>query len=146
MKVQPTTPKTGGFFNGKRIFISDGGEKLRTASWPARGHFGEEEKQAAIRLFDQAIESGNPISYNGPDGKPVDKFKSKKETKKTKQAIAAPTSIAMLGHQIQIQDMVKAVRNDREPIVPGEEGRKRLEIILGIYKSSKSGKAVKLPL
>ena len=82
----------------------------------------------------------------GPDGKPIDKVKSKKETKKTKQAIAAPTSIDTLGHQIQIQDMVKAIKENKEPIVSGEEGRKSLEIILGIYKSSKSGKPVKLPL
>jgi len=82
----------------------------------------------------------------GPDGKPIDKLKSKKETKKTKQAITSPTSIATLGHQIQVQDMVKAIKENREPIVSGEEGKKSLEIILGIYKSSKSGKPVKLPL
>jgi len=42
--------------------------------------------------------------------------------------------------------MVKAVKENKEPIVSGEEGRKSLEIILAIYKSSKSGKPVKLPL
>lgn len=83
----------------------------------------------------------------GPDGEPVDKVEHREEDekKKTKQAIVSPTSITTLGHQIQIQDMVDAVNEDRTPVVPGEEGRKSLEIILGIYESSKSGKPVRLP-
>ena len=50
------------------------------------------------------------------------------------------------GHFAQIKDMVDAIKEDREPIVNGEEGRKSLEIILAIYKSSRTGKSVKLPL
>ena len=51
-----------------------------------------------------------------------------------------------LGHIPQIRDMVEAIKEDREPIVNGEEGRKALEIILAIYKSSRTGKPVRLPL
>jgi predicted dehydrogenase len=50
------------------------------------------------------------------------------------------------GHFEQIKDMVDAIKEDREPIVNGEEGRKSIEIILAIYKSSRTGKPVKLPL
>ncbi len=45
----------------------DGGPKTREKPWPARHLFGQEEKQAAIDLFDKAIASGNAFGYNGPD-------------------------------------------------------------------------------
>lgn len=40
------------------------------------------------------------------------------------------------GHRMQIRDMALAVREDREPVVTGEEGVHALEIILGTYESS----------
>lgn len=42
----------------------------------------------------------------------------------------------------QIRDMVQALRENKKPFVEGEEGRKALEIILGIYESSSQGRAV----
>ena len=45
----------------------DGGEKIRKAPFPKRHLLGEEEKQAAVSLFDQAIESGNVFGYGGPE-------------------------------------------------------------------------------
>ena len=41
--------------------------KIRTEPWPARGHFGVEEKEAVNRLLDKAIETGNAPGYNGPE-------------------------------------------------------------------------------
>ncbi len=49
-----------------RLAIS-GGAPVRTAPMPPRHLFGEAEKAAAMRLFDQAIESGNAFGYNGPE-------------------------------------------------------------------------------
>ena len=43
--------------------------KVRSAAWPVRRLFVEEEKAAAMRLFDQCIERGVPIGYNGPEEK-----------------------------------------------------------------------------
>ncbi len=45
----------------------NGGPKTRTAPWPPRRLFGEKEKQAAIALFDRAIEQGEAYGYNGPE-------------------------------------------------------------------------------
>ncbi len=45
----------------------DGGEKVRTTPFPRRHLFGEEEKQAALALFDESIESGNAFGYGGPE-------------------------------------------------------------------------------
>ena len=44
----------------------NGGPKVRLRSWPERGHFGVEEKEAVDDLFDEAIASGRPFGYNGP--------------------------------------------------------------------------------
>lgn len=57
-----------------------------------------------------------------------------------------PSAIGHHGHAMQFADFVKAIKNDGTPAVDGHEGRKAVEIILAIYKSSQSGKPVKLPL
>ena len=48
------------------------------------------------------------------------------------------------GHRLQIQDMALAVREGREPIVTGEDGRHSLEIILGTYEASRRRKEIQL--
>ncbi|HRR91968.1 MAG TPA: Gfo/Idh/MocA family oxidoreductase [bacterium] len=55
-----------------------------------------------------------------------------------------PRVASYRGHQILIQDMIDAIKNDRDPLIPGEEGKKALKIILAIYKSSKERKEVYL--
>ena len=55
-----------------------------------------------------------------------------------------PMAIDYGYHKKQIQDMVHAIHEDREPQVNGEEGRKVLEIISAIYESSKKGEEVVL--
>lgn len=50
------------------------------------------------------------------------------------------------GHTPLYKDMIDAIKNNRDPYITGEEGKKALEIILAIYKSQKTGKPVKLPL
>ena len=50
------------------------------------------------------------------------------------------------GHKAQITEMVKLVNEGGEPEVNGPEGRKAVELILAIYESARTGKAVDLPL
>lgn len=57
---------------------------------------------------------------------------------------ADPTAINGAGHIKQMNDMIAAIEEDREPIINGEEGYKPLEIILSIYESAKTGKTVKV--
>jgi len=56
-----------------------------------------------------------------------------------------PPTVYGFGHTALFKDFVEAIEADREPIISGESGRKALEIILAIYKSQKTGKAVDLP-
>lgn len=44
----------------------DGGPKVRSKPFPPRRLFGEEEKQAAVAVFDAAIAAGEAFGYNGP--------------------------------------------------------------------------------
>lgn len=57
-----------------------------------------------------------------------------------------PDNVYGFGHAPLFAEMIKAIREDREPLISGEEGKKALEIILAAYKSSKTGQPVKLPL
>jgi len=51
----------------------DGGEKVRKTPFPPRRLFGEEEKAAAMAVFDRAIESGSVFGYNGPEEQAYEK-------------------------------------------------------------------------
>lgn len=47
-------------------------------------------------------------------------------------------------HRRQIGDMIEAIREDRDPLVNGAEGRKPLEIVTGVYESARTGAPVRL--
>lgn len=51
-----------------------------------------------------------------------------------------------LGHTPLYADMICAIKENREPLVNGEAGKRALELILAIYKSASENKPVKLPL
>ena len=57
-----------------------------------------------------------------------------------------PPTVYGFGHRELIADMIQAIRADRIPAVPGEEGRKALEIILAIYKCQETKQPVVFPL
>ncbi len=59
---------------------------------------------------------------------------------------ADPASVYGFGHTPLIADFIEAVGSRREPAVSGVEGRKALEIILSIYRSSRTGQPVLFPL
>ena len=48
------------------------------------------------------------------------------------------------GHVWLIDDMVNAVREDRDPYITGESARKAVDLILAIYESARTGRDVKL--
>jgi UDP-N-acetyl-2-amino-2-deoxyglucuronate dehydrogenase len=55
-----------------------------------------------------------------------------------------PMAISIEGHLAQYQDFINAVHENREPLVNGIEGRKSLEIVTAIYRSSREGKPIHL--
>lgn len=62
----------------------------------------------------------------------------------TGHGVADPHDIDISGHIFHIDDMVRAVIDDRDPICTGEEARKAIDLILAIYKSARSGREVRL--
>jgi UDP-N-acetyl-2-amino-2-deoxyglucuronate dehydrogenase len=49
-------------------------------------------------------------------------------------------------HRRQLKETFAALREGREPPISGEEARKAVEIVLGIYQSAASGEGVTFPL
>lgn len=48
------------------------------------------------------------------------------------------------GHRWIIEDMIKAIEQDKEPIVSGEDGKKVLKLVLDLYKSAENNQPVAL--
>lgn len=57
-----------------------------------------------------------------------------------------PPNVYGFGHNPLYKDVIDAIENDKEPYVTAVDGRNALELVLAIYKSSKEGKSIKLPL
>jgi UDP-N-acetyl-2-amino-2-deoxyglucuronate dehydrogenase len=49
-------------------------------------------------------------------------------------------------HRLQIQDFLQAVRDDRAPLVTGEQGRIVVEMFTAIYRSNRQRQPIKFPL
>ncbi|MBM3804703.1 MAG: Gfo/Idh/MocA family oxidoreductase [Acidimicrobiia bacterium] len=49
-------------------------------------------------------------------------------------------------HQLQIQDFLRAILEDREPMMTGEEGRKTVELFTAIYRSQRDQQPIRFPL
>ena len=63
---------------------------------------------------------------------------------RTASAASDPAALAARSHALQIADMLQAIREDGTPLVDGQAGRHPVEIILGIYESSRTGREVML--
>jgi predicted dehydrogenase len=49
-------------------------------------------------------------------------------------------------HQLQIQEFLRAIIEDRAPMMTGEEGRKTVELFTAIYRSQRDKRVTKFPL
>jgi predicted dehydrogenase len=67
-----------------------------------------------------------------------------KKSKSSGGGAADPAAIKHHGHARQFADFVKAIQKDTEPAIDGPEARKSVEVILAIYKSAQTGRAVRL--
>lgn len=83
-------------------------------------------------------EGGKIVSWTAP-GAPA-----MASAKKGDSGASDPLAIDYQFHKHQIQDLIQAIEEDREPLVNGEEARKSLEIIQAIYRSSQEGAEVSL--
>lgn len=68
------------------------------------------------------------------------------KSKSTGGGASDPSAIGYHGHASQFRDLVEAIKKDRKPAIDGPEGRRSVEIILGIYKAAETGRPIELPL
>lgn len=55
-----------------------------------------------------------------------------------------PAAISNEGHRLQIVEMIRAIKEDREPSINGSESRKSLELVRALYESAECGQVVYL--
>jgi predicted dehydrogenase len=55
-----------------------------------------------------------------------------------------PMAISLTSFERQFQDFGDAILHHRDPLIPGEEGYRALEVVLGIYSACRSGGRVEL--
>jgi predicted dehydrogenase len=85
---------------------------------------------------------GHPIN----DGRNVPGEESKlEELKKQDGDLFAGTDINY-NHYLQIKDFVEAVANGTKPLIDLREGRKTVEIITAIYRTTRDNAPVTFPL
>jgi predicted dehydrogenase len=68
------------------------------------------------------------------------------EAKEGLESWAISYMVPATNHASLIKDFAQAVLEDREPYLNGVEARRCLEVIMGIYKSAKTGSVVEFPL
>lgn len=74
-------------------------------------------------------------------------FEPSPETEEELQAIyESLPSLSLEGHDAQLRNVLEAIANDEPPLVTAEEGRKAVELICAMYKSSTEKGSVTLPL
>jgi len=86
------------------------------------------------------ILDGDAISVWAIDGEDSDLGDAEQLT----DGSANPAAISNEGHRRQIEDMMRAVIEDRPPMIDGREGRKSLELVAALYASANAGQPVKL--
>lgn len=68
------------------------------------------------------------------------------EEKVKKECSENPPNIYGFGHTKLYKNVINAIEGKEDLLVDGEAGKRALELVLAIYKSSAEGKPVKLPL
>jgi UDP-N-acetyl-2-amino-2-deoxyglucuronate dehydrogenase len=120
-----TTSAYPGLTNDLHIFGSRGSIVLsdeRVSTWRIM-HEGEDAKAAEEREAQTMMER-YPGSSEGP--------------------AADPMAVGFDGHTVHVEDMVRAIKEDREPIISGIDARHAVEICNAIQESAATGKEIVL--
>ncbi|HVU22566.1 MAG TPA: Gfo/Idh/MocA family oxidoreductase [Opitutus sp.] len=112
-----------------------------TAAWPGW--------QRRIEICGEhgsaALEDDHITRWEFREVRPEDAaIRAAKDTAALGTGASAPNAISFVGHQRQIEDLVEALRDGREPACDGHEGRKAVALVRALYESAESGKAVRL--
>ena len=53
-------------------------------------------------------------------------------------------AVASQGHEFLVDDLIQAIKEDRDPYITGESARKAVDLILAIYESARTGQDVEV--
>ncbi len=59
-------------------------------------------------------------------------------------AVADPGDIGSAGHVFLVNDLIRAIREERDPYVTGESARDAIDLILAIYESARTGSEIEV--
>ena len=87
------------------------------------------------------LEDDKPTLWQFADEQPADaQVRAWVEEAQIGGGASDPTAISVEGHRAQIEDFAQAIRDGREPAVPGREGKRAVELIGAIYRSSRENR------
>jgi UDP-N-acetyl-2-amino-2-deoxyglucuronate dehydrogenase len=84
------------------------------------------------------LEGGTIVRWSGD----IDLYNKASRKAEKDSGSSDPMAISHEWHKKQIMDMIQSVKENREPAVNGEEGRKALSLVMAIYESARTGKPV----
>jgi len=95
-----------------------------------------------------SIEEESLLKYQFADETEADKeiFEKMKDKTSTGGGASDPGSIGFHGHAMVFEDVVKAIEENRDPLLSATEAKKSVEVIEAIYISAKEHRSVSLPL
>ena len=96
------------------------------------------EEEDIVRWDFAALEQGQAT----PEDEAILQQMNSKQS--TGGGAADPAAIGFHGHAKLFADMIRAIETDSEPLVNGAEGRRAVEIILGIYRAAQTGETGRL--
>ncbi|MDM5201008.1 Gfo/Idh/MocA family oxidoreductase [Fictibacillus enclensis] len=100
---------------------------------------------ASLNLFGE----NGTVCIGGNAANQIEKWRfstsfHEEESKMVSDQSNLPDSVYGEGHKTIVTDFIRAIQTDTEPYVSLKDGRNAIQVILAIYESSKTGKAVEL--
>jgi UDP-N-acetyl-2-amino-2-deoxyglucuronate dehydrogenase len=92
------------------------------------------------------LEEGRITTWKLADGTPEEEAALTSLETQDGRSFSDPLALSHLPHQRQIEDLLDAIDQDREPRVNGEAALKAVEIIRAIYLSAQRGESIRFPL
>lgn len=80
-----------------------------------------------------------------PDGLAKDQEENNTQGSEKQESISNnPANFGLSGHTFLVDDLVHAIKENREPYITGRSARRAVDLILAIYESARSGKDVQV--
>jgi len=76
------------------------------------------------------------VRWDGESAPAIDPALRARASASAAGAGASPTGLAPTGHARILADFVTSIRDRRPPLVPGEEGRRSLALVLAVYEAT----------